>query len=169
MNRKQKGKKVSLKKEEQRRYIRLKTHHLLKYRIIRDETEIISFSRNISAGGVLFFIRQDLPLNCVIDLKINFPFYPEPVTVIAKIVRKDYSKVKGGYEMGAEFINIEDGVQDFLNQKIAGVKVLTNKKRAAKRRKQELIFLVFFLLILLGVLIYKFNIYQIIFSLIQNK
>ena len=44
--------------EERRKFIRLEAHHLLKYKVLQKE-EKLSFVKNISAGGICFFTKEE--------------------------------------------------------------------------------------------------------------
>ena len=106
--------------EERRKYIRLDAHHLLKYRKVGKE-EALSFVRNISAGGVLFIAKENIPLGDVVELEINFPGFPHPIKASAKVVWIKELKELGGFETGAEFINVEEDAREFINKKITTV------------------------------------------------
>jgi len=106
--------------EEKRQFIRLTAHHLLKYKVIGG-SPATSFIRNISAGGVLFYSKEDFPQDTMIEMEINFPHYPHPIKAVAKIIRtKSLGKI-GGDEVGAEFINVDEEAKDFINKKIVTV------------------------------------------------
>jgi len=106
--------------EERRKFIRLSAHHLLKYKVLEKE-EKLSFARNISAGGVLFYCKEQLPAGSTVELEVNFPQYPHPIKVVAKVIRAMELKKMGGYEIGAEFINVEEGAKNFIDEKIKAV------------------------------------------------
>ena len=61
--------------KERRRFIRLKAHHLLKYRVADKEEvpKLLSFARNISAGGVLFYADKEVAPGNLVELEISFP------------------------------------------------------------------------------------------------
>jgi hypothetical protein len=120
--------------EERRKYERLPVHHLLKYKIIGEEaTEgVLSFVRNISAGGVLFHSDEALPTDKVIEVEvlINFPMRPQPIKVLAKVLRSRPLHKIGGYDVAIEFLDLSDLEREFITKKIADVyaKVLPSKK-----------------------------------------
>ncbi len=106
--------------EEKRKYIRLGTHHLLKYKELGKGKEL-SFIRNIGGGGVLFYSEKNLPKNDVIELEINFPQYPQPIKANAKVLRTVKLADMGGYEVAAEFISVDEEARDFITKKIKEV------------------------------------------------
>ena len=112
--------------KERRKFIRLSAHHLLKYKLINREKEL-SFAHNISAGGVLFHAKTDITPGDLVELEINFPGYPTPVKAVSKVVRA-VRAVKGeGFEVAAEFVNIEEGAKDFVNKKIQEIQGETGR------------------------------------------
>ncbi|UCG34868.1 MAG: PilZ domain-containing protein [Candidatus Omnitrophota bacterium] len=106
--------------KERRKFIRLKAHHLLKYRVVdREEVpNLLSFARNVSAGGVLFYADKEISPGNLVELEINFPEYPKPIKTVARVVRAVPLKEIGGFEMGAEFINIAESDRKFIDEKI---------------------------------------------------
>lgn len=106
---------------EQRVFTRLKTHHLIKYRVISSKEKTLSFVRNISAGGVLFYSEEELPLESTLEMKISIPPRVEPVNVIARIVRSNPLKKIGGYEYGVEFVHIDEEDREVINKRVLGI------------------------------------------------
>ena len=106
-------------KKEQRKFVRIQAHHLLKYKVVGSEEipRAISFARNISAGGVLFYADKKIPPGKLVELDINLPEHPT-IKVVAKVVRVVPLKKIGGFEMGAEFINIDEEDRKFMDEKI---------------------------------------------------
>ncbi|MBP7087704.1 MAG: PilZ domain-containing protein [Candidatus Omnitrophica bacterium] len=101
---------------EKRVFIRIKSHHLVKYKIIDDSQKVLSFARNISAGGILFYSEKKLPLNSTIEIKINIPPKPTPLNVVGKIVRVHPLKKIGGYEIGLEFVHIDEEDRNLIEK-----------------------------------------------------
>ncbi|MDP2922579.1 MAG: PilZ domain-containing protein [Candidatus Omnitrophota bacterium] len=112
-------------RKDKRKFQRLPVHHLLKYRVVGKENMqgVLSFVRNISAGGVLFHSQEAIPKDSVIELEvaINFPSSSEPLKVIAKILRSQPLRKIGGYDVAIEFINVDAATRDFINKKILNV------------------------------------------------
>ncbi|MGB2599278.1 MAG: PilZ domain-containing protein [Candidatus Omnitrophota bacterium] len=102
---------------EKRKFIRIDAHHLLKYKIIGKE-KALSFAGNISAGGVLFYTKEYIHPESVVELTINFPSYPGPIKAVSRVVRiRPMAKV-GGFEVGAEFVEIAEDAREFINKRI---------------------------------------------------
>ncbi len=112
---------------EKRKFIRLKAHHLMRYKIV-DKGKALSFVRDISAGGVLFHSHKYIHPGSIVELQINFPSHAGPIEATSKIVRiRPLSRV-GGFEVGAEFIEIDKDSRDFINKKILKVHPRRTKK-----------------------------------------
>jgi c-di-GMP-binding flagellar brake protein YcgR len=81
---------------------------------------ILSFVRNISAGGLLFHSKQNIPQESTIelDIAINFPPREEPIKVLAKVQRAKFLKKVGGYDIGIKFINLDTHTRDLINNRI---------------------------------------------------
>jgi len=104
-------------KPKRREFARFNTHFLLKYKGIGGKP-ILSFIRNISAGGALFHCKEEIPVGAVIELSISFPPSPEPIKVLAKVLRVKQLKTVAGFYIGVKFINIGDKAKELINQKI---------------------------------------------------
>lgn len=114
-------------KKERRRYTRLSTHHLIRYKVIekKEQKDYHPFVRNISAIGILFYTEEYIPKDSIIEVFINFPTYHQAIKVMCRVVRVNPLKRVRGFEIGAEFIDIEKDAQDFINKKI-----LSSRKKA---------------------------------------
>jgi len=112
--------------KEKRKYVRLKAHHLLKYKVLGQDAEL-SFAKNISAGGVLFHSREEISLGSTVEMEILFPSYPRPIKVVAKVVWKKPVKKMEGFDLGAEFINVDEEAKKFINNKILAIDKETKK------------------------------------------
>ncbi|MDD3296139.1 MAG: PilZ domain-containing protein [Candidatus Omnitrophica bacterium] len=118
-----------MKKKEKRKFARLRIHHLIKYKVI-DAPKKLSFSRNISAGGLLFYASGPVPVGKAIELDINFPVYKKTIKAVCRIVRVRTLKKMSGFDVAAEFIDIEKDAQNFIKDKILKVyEKLEEKKR----------------------------------------
>ncbi|MDD5583760.1 MAG: PilZ domain-containing protein [Candidatus Omnitrophica bacterium] len=132
-----------MKGKEKRKFTRLQVYHLLKYKIIKKPEEIrtLSFVRNISAGGALFFTQEYIPLESVVDLEMVFPSHEASVTIRAKVVRVNFIKKMEGFEVGVEFLEVDQKVRDFINKKILGIYQKEKEKGGKKMKVLSVIFL----------------------------
>ncbi|UCC94684.1 MAG: PilZ domain-containing protein [Candidatus Omnitrophota bacterium] len=104
--------------KDRRKFVRLRAHHLLKYRVVGQQEYQLSFARNISAGGLLFYAPEEIPTQSILEIIINFPSYPKPIKVRAKPVRVHRLEKVGGYEIGVEFIEIDEATRNFINRRV---------------------------------------------------
>lgn len=104
-------------KERNRNFARIRVHCLLKYKSIDGQPKL-SFARNISAGGVLFHAKENIPVNNIVEIEINFPPRVDSIKVVAKVLRSRALKRMGGYDIATEFINIDEKARDFINNSI---------------------------------------------------
>jgi len=109
-------------RRNRRGFTRLATHHLLKFRILdRGAEEQISFAKDIGGGGVLFRSRENLKKGALLDLQVQFPSSPEPIRAIAKVVHSVPARAKGEYDVGAQFVEIDENARDMISDKVRTV------------------------------------------------
>lgn len=103
-----------------RKFSRLKTHHLLKYKLLDEESQegILSFVRNISAGGVLFHSDKYIKPESVLELCISFPPSSDFIKVKARVLRVRELKIIGGFDVAVEFLDLKKDTKDFIDKKI---------------------------------------------------
>jgi len=108
--------------KENRQYIRLKAHHLAKYRVVsaerQDPTARIANIQDIGAGGVCLFIDEPLPVSTLIELKIIFPASPIPISALAKISWVKQIGKRKLYKVGAQFVEIEDVFRKTIDEQV---------------------------------------------------
>ncbi len=102
---------------EKRGFMRLEEHHLLKYKIMV-KGQKLSYARNISASGVLFFSNEPFAMGDVVDMEIIFPSYKEPIRARARVIRIKELQERNGFEVGSEFTEISEKAKNFIDQSI---------------------------------------------------
>ena len=144
--------------KERRRFIRLKAHHLLKYRVADKEevSKLLSFARNISAGGVLFYADKEVAPGNLVELEISFPEHPRPMKTVARVVRATPMEKIGGFEMGAEFINIDEADRKFIDEKIKSVYKYTEKEGGRIMKVLSVIALMCGIVMAIGAVVSRF-------------
>ncbi len=147
---------MSFFKRSKRNFLRIKEHHLLKYKVIEgaEEEEDLSSAKDLGGGGVFFQSSEKIPEGENIEVKVNLPPYPKPVKAIAKVLRAKPLRKGKGFNIAAEFIKIDEQAQLFIEQKIALVK---EKEKKDKLRKTGLFFTVALLVFLAASLFLKFK------------
>ncbi|TRZ95516.1 PilZ domain-containing protein [bacterium] len=118
--------------QNKRSFIRLSAYHIVKYKPLSTENQeaipVFATIKDIGAGGVCLRTEEYLPVSSTIELKINFPFRATPIFTIAKVVwikKRDQGR---HYEVGAQFMEIEDSARRLIDQHL---------KYALKNIKEE--------------------------------
>ncbi len=99
-----------LEKKERRKFIRLEIYHLAKYRLASegDKSLTIASIKDISGGGACLKVKEDIPKGSVLQLYINSPHFSSPVPCLAKVAWVKKIGKTGKYELGLEFLEMED-------------------------------------------------------------
>lgn len=106
------------KRKGKRKYLRIRLHHLLKYKIKDSDEKKVSFAQDISAGGALIYLSKKVRPGDLIELEILFPFHPHSVKIIAQAVRSNYLEKFKKYKVGVKFIGIDQDIKKKLIKKI---------------------------------------------------
>lgn len=100
---------------------------MIKYKVVQ-EREVLSFARNLSASGIQFHCQEKLVPASTIELTINFPDSLIPIKLLAKVVWAKELKKIGGFDVGAQFINIDEETAAFINNKILNTLRISREK-----------------------------------------
>lgn len=91
---------------ERRKFVRIPEHAQISYQILNSQKEYSSLTKDISQGGIRFWVQEFIPENthlkikCTLE-KISFSF--EAVVRLAWITEDSFSEK---YEVGVEFLDI---------------------------------------------------------------
>ncbi len=122
-----------MRNDNKREFIRLKAYHLVKYRPLTEKVagteEVLASIKDIGAGGVCLKVEEYLPAATLLELEINFPQIKTSVSALAKIVWIKQIKRTKRYEIGAQFVEIQDGMKEFIDQKVKNVHLLARHVR----------------------------------------
>lgn len=112
------------KTKNKRKYSRFDAYYLVKYRPVLAPKDklVLSSIRNISAGGVCLEAKERLSVGAFIQLYINFPWFTDPVPVVAKVVWIKKPGRKDKYEHGLEFSEIEEIIRKDIYERIQNVR-----------------------------------------------
>ena len=113
--------------KQKRKFSRLNEHHLLKYKVMGDGHGL-SFVRNISRGGVLFFSKQEISSGEMLEMEISMPPKDIPVKVVAKVVHTEKLEKVQGYNIGVEFVTIDDKDREFMEEHYPEISPKKGKK-----------------------------------------
>jgi len=109
-------------KKDRRTFIRVLAYHLVKYKAPSGTGElalpVLASLKDIGAGGVCLRASQALPVACLVQLKINFPSFKDPLFTLAKVVWVKPIKKDKNYEIGLQFVEIEDSLRDLVDKRL---------------------------------------------------
>jgi len=109
-------------KQTKRAFIRLAAYHLVKYKSLSTEKEsavpTLAAIKDIGAGGVCLRTEEYLPVSSVIELRIIFPSHSTPIFTLARVAWIRQVGKQRYYEVGAQFIEIEETTRRAINEKI---------------------------------------------------
>jgi type II secretory ATPase GspE/PulE/Tfp pilus assembly ATPase PilB-like protein len=109
---------------ERRSFIRLNNKTNIKYKIFKSEDEAakkdftaeqFSFTRDISAGGLLFISPATIAVGAIVELTIKLPDNEEPVECLARVVRIEETGEKNSYDIAVCFLDITSAERSRLN------------------------------------------------------
>ena len=110
---------------DKRVYPRLSAKINLHYRIFASQEELIkegfqpeqfSVTTNISAGGVLFFSNEPLPVSAIIELKIDLPDGEEAIACLGRVIRVESTGQEHTYNIAVCFLDITGAERARLNK-----------------------------------------------------
>lgn len=116
---------------DKRIYPRLDTKVNLHYTIFDSEEALVkagfkpeqfSVTKNISAGGVLFFSNEPLLVSAIIELKMDLPDGEEAIDCLARVVRAEEAGQEHLYNVAVCFLDITGAERARLNKFIESEK-----------------------------------------------
>ncbi len=111
-------KRLFSKKVETRAFSRLKAYSYIKYRQASAQNAgfLTAALKDISASGLLFLAKEELPQGAALDICIDFPGLP-PLNVKASVVRVIRTQA-GEYQTAVYFMSIDEGQKAQLAKRI---------------------------------------------------
>jgi type II secretory ATPase GspE/PulE/Tfp pilus assembly ATPase PilB-like protein len=110
---------------EGRSYQRLNSKVNLRYKVFKSQGELLrrgftpeqlSVTKNISAGGLLFYADEPLPIGSILELKIELPDGKEPIECLARTIRIDEIEEEENYNIAVCFLDITSAERTRLNK-----------------------------------------------------
>lgn len=120
------GKKV----EERRQHGRIHTYHLVKYKVMSGGAEaqpILASLADIGGGGICLRSQEALQVGALVQVSINLPQFPHPVTSTAKVVWAKKIKNTETFEAGLQFVDIEDAIRNQITGRVEGFAKISGK------------------------------------------
>jgi general secretion pathway protein E len=84
--------------------------------------EQFSVTKNISAGGVLFFSNEPLPVSAILELKMDLPDGEEAIDCLARVIRVEEAGEEHLYNIAVCFLDITGAERQRLNKFIEAEK-----------------------------------------------
>ena len=99
---------------ERRRYVRIPENSQISYRILPDIKTKAFLTRDISQGGIRFFVHEFIPANSNLQIRLALEKISFSFEAFVKVIwtRKDAHSER--YEIGVEFMNIPKKAADHL-------------------------------------------------------
>lgn len=106
--------------KDKRKFVRLPVHHLLKYKIADKQgiSGVLSFVRNISAGGTLFHCNERIAPGSILELEIKVPLSTDIIKTKVKVLRTAPLEKMGGFDVAVEFIDLPAATRKAINERI---------------------------------------------------
>ena len=113
--------------EDHRIFVRLETNVNIFYRVLKipqnpDESitknvpEERALTKNISAGGLLFFTDKSIPVSAILELKIKIPDEQESLECLGRVIRQEEIKTPKIYETAVCFLDLSSHDRKLLEK-----------------------------------------------------
>jgi Tfp pilus assembly pilus retraction ATPase PilT len=108
-----------------RAYVRLESRVNVRYKVFKSLDELtrrgfkpenLSVTANISAGGLLFFGSEPIQAGSVVELDLELPDGPDPISCLARVVRVEEIDPDKKYHIAAHFLDITSGDKARINK-----------------------------------------------------
>jgi len=91
---------------ERRRYLRIPDQAEISYRILPNPKTSMFFTKNISQGGIRFFVGAIVPQNSLMEIRLTLKDIPFSFKTVVKTKWVKKETYGDRYEVGVEFVNI---------------------------------------------------------------
>lgn len=118
--------------KEKRRFPRLPAYHLAKYAKSSGPgtaVKVIASVKDISGGGACIEVKEDLPLQAILQLYIQFPGTNGAIPCLAKVAWKKFIKSLNRYRVGVQFLEIDDISRRGISEHVNKVFSIVGKKK----------------------------------------
>jgi c-di-GMP-binding flagellar brake protein YcgR len=111
--------------EDKRKFIRLKAYHLVKYKLFSEKAAkgafVTASIKDIGAGGVCLRTKEYIAISNLLEMRINFPSVDTSVSALAKVVWAKEVIKNSQYEIGAQFIDLDDSLRVLIDRQVSRV------------------------------------------------
>ena len=109
--------------KDRRRYKRIKTPFMIRFRAIPKEGGTVPpewnmvTARDLGAGGVLFNHDSKIELETNLEMKINFPAFEGPIECKGRVIRVEAPRFSGNiYRIAVIFTEIDEKDKEVLDR-----------------------------------------------------
>ncbi len=116
---------VAVRSDGKRAYMRLESSVNIRYKAFKSLDEVsrkgykpenFCVTANVSAGGLLFFSEEPLPVGSYVELKLELPDTEEPVGCLAKVTRTEEVEPEKKYNIAVQFLDITSADRARVNK-----------------------------------------------------
>ena len=112
---------------DRRKYIRVEDNAHITYQIIHTAKTGDYVTKDISQGGISFFVNEFIPKGAVLKVRLDLKGIPFSFEALVHIVWVVEDQHKEGYEVGAEFENLSEDDTRYLIDYISSILGRQNK------------------------------------------
>lgn len=107
--------------QERREYTRIPEESEVTYKILRAPKLNMFLTKDISSGGICFFVQESVPQNSLLEIRLTLEKVPFSFKAIVrtKWIRKVAHSER--YEVGVEFVNLPEEATKHLLRYINSV------------------------------------------------
>jgi hypothetical protein len=112
--------------DDRRVFMRLDASVTVCYRIVKTPAleeaspkgmpDECTVTKNISAGGLAFFIEESIPVASILELRIELPDHKEPIDCLARILRLQAIEGTGLFEAGVCFLDLSSRDRQLIDR-----------------------------------------------------
>lgn len=106
---------------ERRRFIRIPDSSQISYEILTELKVKDFLTKNISQGGLRFFVHEFIPHNSILKIRLTLSKSAFCFETLAKVVWVSEDPHSERYEIGVEFVNIPRNATEHLIDYIKSV------------------------------------------------
>ncbi len=106
---------------ERRKYLRIPDRAEISYRILPNPKTSMFFTKDISQGGIRFFVGAIVPQNSLMEIRLTFKEIPFSFKTVVKTKWIKEDAYGDRYEVGVEFVNISKEATGHLIRYIQNV------------------------------------------------
>ena len=110
---------------DKRTYARLHSRVNLRFKVFETleqaagkgyKPENLTVTGNLSAGGLLFYANEPVPIGAFVEVKVELPDSPESIVCLAKVVRVEEIEPGRKYNIAAQYLDITSANRARINK-----------------------------------------------------